>query len=233
MKVSSDETVGQLKKAIIAENPTAFNNMDSKDLVLWHVSIPLMDDDEDELPIMLDTLSEKKKLGPAVDLSDVFKGGAPKKTINIIVQRPSAARKRRAEEDDRYSKRPKTLEFELSNRELNHPRLSNQYRHEFYDRAGFFKTVIPAITDNYLSRGLMEHKSHTTFLVPGGSGIGKSRAGYELQHLVTHVDQLGINLNVKPDELDTFRTALQSSCYLYINLNNECAYDQEIDEIRG
>ncbi|KAG0305792.1 hypothetical protein BGZ99_001980 [Dissophora globulifera] len=233
VKVATTDAVDDLRKAIIKKNPNAFERTDPDDLVLWHVSIPLMDDDEDELPIMLDTLSEKKKLGPAVDLSDVFKEGAPRKTINIIVQQPSAARKRRAEEDDRSPKRPKTLEFELLNRELNLPRLSNQYRHEFYDRAGFFKTVIPAVEENYVSRGSLEHMSHTTFVVPGGSGIGKSRAGYELQRLVNHAAELDIKLNVKEEELPTFQTALENSCYLYVNLNNGCAYNDYIDENHG
>ncbi|KAF9540126.1 hypothetical protein EC957_004640 [Mortierella hygrophila] len=46
----------------------------------------LMDDDDDELSIMLDTVSEKKKLSPATDLSDVFRESAPRNIINIIVQ---------------------------------------------------------------------------------------------------------------------------------------------------
>lgn len=48
----------------------------------------LMDDNDNELSIMLDTVSEKKKPRPATDPSDVFREGAPRKTINIIVQRP-------------------------------------------------------------------------------------------------------------------------------------------------
>ncbi|KAF9964864.1 hypothetical protein BGZ65_000967, partial [Modicella reniformis] len=48
----------------------------------------------------------------------------------------------------------------------------SQYPHKFYDRATFFETIIPDIARNYDRRGKMENKSHTTFLVPGGSGVG-------------------------------------------------------------
>ncbi|KAF9346083.1 hypothetical protein BGX26_002439 [Mortierella sp. AD094] len=141
--------------------------------------------------------------------------------------------KRHAPDDDddgNSCKRAITLETQLSGRQLDIPSQQKQYSHTFYDRESYFRKIIPHIAGNYNSRGLLDHKSHTTFLVPGGSGIGKSRAGYELQHLITHADQLGIDFNIRPAELDAFREALQNPCYLYVNLNNGCAYDHDIDE---
>ncbi|KAF9979887.1 hypothetical protein BGZ65_005864 [Modicella reniformis] len=141
------------------------------------------------------------------DISDVFGQEKTKKPVNvisIIVERP-----RQAGQD---------------------LKLPTRYQHNFYDRAKFFETIIPDIIDNYHSRGLLEHKSHTTFLLPGGSGIGKSRAAFELQRLVSHAEELKIDLEIGTD---TFRTALQNSCYLYVNLKNECDYVDDIDEHHG
>ncbi|KAI8595060.1 hypothetical protein EDD21DRAFT_425759 [Dissophora ornata] len=79
---------------IKTKNPDTFNGVDAKELTLWRVSIQDDDndgddDDDDDVPILLATLSKKKKLRPTTELSDVFKEGAPKKTIHIIVQQPS------------------------------------------------------------------------------------------------------------------------------------------------
>ncbi|KAF9080370.1 hypothetical protein BGX27_005508, partial [Mortierella sp. AM989] len=94
----------------------------------------------------------------------------------------------------------------------------------------FTREAIGVVEDNYNRRMDSNHKSHTSILIPGGSGIGKTRAGYELQHLIAHTDQLGLNINVKSEDLSAFRTALQNSCYLYINLKEECSYTYAIDE---
>ncbi|KAG9063233.1 hypothetical protein KI688_004837 [Linnemannia hyalina] len=88
VEASSDKTVGALKKAIVAENPGAFEHIDAKDLVLWRVSIP---DDDDDLPILLDSVSEKKKLKATTKLSKVFDAELPEDTIHIVVERPQAA----------------------------------------------------------------------------------------------------------------------------------------------
>ncbi|KAF9904374.1 hypothetical protein EC991_002713, partial [Linnemannia zychae] len=48
----------------------------------------LPDDDDDDIPILLDTRPEKKKLKATDDIADVFSEAPPKKTIHIIVQRP-------------------------------------------------------------------------------------------------------------------------------------------------
>ncbi|KAF9981364.1 hypothetical protein BGZ75_007369 [Mortierella antarctica] len=59
----------------------------SKDLTLWRVSIPIPDDDN-ELPILLGAIDDKKKLGPATRLSKLFPAELPEETIHILVQRP-------------------------------------------------------------------------------------------------------------------------------------------------
>jgi hypothetical protein len=63
-----------------------FDDIAAKNLTLFRVTIP--DDDDNDLPILLDSVPEKKKLKATHELSDVFEDQLPKKTIHIIVQRP-------------------------------------------------------------------------------------------------------------------------------------------------
>ncbi|KAI8347077.1 hypothetical protein B0O80DRAFT_466017 [Mortierella sp. GBAus27b] len=84
--IESDKTVGELKKAIKLEKSNYFTSVDADQLTLWKVSIPINDDDE--TPILLDNVSDKKKLGPSADLSEVFEEKLPKKRFHIIVQPP-------------------------------------------------------------------------------------------------------------------------------------------------
>jgi hypothetical protein len=72
-----------------------FDDIPAKDLTLWHVSIPITDDDDDdELPILLNARPEKKKLKAISKLFKVFgarvpeETSVPEDTIHIIVQRP-------------------------------------------------------------------------------------------------------------------------------------------------
>ncbi|KAF8930930.1 hypothetical protein BGZ47_000325 [Haplosporangium gracile] len=80
--------ISDLKKAIIGESPGAFEHVDAKDLVLWRVSIP---DDDNDLPILLDSVSEKKKLKATTKVSKIFDAELPEDTIHIVVERPKAA----------------------------------------------------------------------------------------------------------------------------------------------
>ncbi|KAF9574727.1 hypothetical protein EC968_005732 [Mortierella alpina] len=87
VKIRSTETADDLKKLIKTEKAPRFDDLAADELTLWHVSLPVQDD-EDELPILLEALPDKKKLRPTDDLSDVFQEKPPKKTIHILVQRP-------------------------------------------------------------------------------------------------------------------------------------------------
>ncbi|KAG0019479.1 hypothetical protein BGZ81_009700 [Podila clonocystis] len=86
IKIPSSDNVYDLKKLIKAVKNNDFSNIDTEKLILWHVSIP--NEDNDGLPILLETVPEKKKLGPVTYLSKVFPEELPEKTIHILVQRP-------------------------------------------------------------------------------------------------------------------------------------------------
>ncbi|KAI8356292.1 hypothetical protein B0O80DRAFT_23919 [Mortierella sp. GBAus27b] len=88
VEVDPTKTVDHLKDAIKAKQSPDFNDIVAKSLTLWRVCIAITDDGDDEVPILLDSLDERKKLGPATRLSKVFPEEPPEETIHIIVQRP-------------------------------------------------------------------------------------------------------------------------------------------------
>ncbi|KAF8905174.1 hypothetical protein BGZ58_006417, partial [Dissophora ornata] len=90
VKATFTDTVDDLKGAIKVKKTNDFQDVDADKLTLWRVSLPIPEDDDDELPILLNSIDtkDKKKLGPATRLSKVFPGDMPEETVNIIVQRP-------------------------------------------------------------------------------------------------------------------------------------------------
>ncbi|KAF9307972.1 hypothetical protein BG003_011801 [Podila horticola] len=110
IKISSNDTVHDLKKLIKTENTNDFSDIDASKLTLWRVSIPITDDD-DEIPIMLNNVnSNKKRLHPAICLLKVFPEGLPEETVHIIIQRPPQAPKSDCEEDEGPSSKRKRLD---------------------------------------------------------------------------------------------------------------------------
>ncbi|KAF7727751.1 hypothetical protein EC973_007210 [Apophysomyces ossiformis] len=87
VKVSSADTVDDLKKVIKAEKSPRFDDIAADELKLWRVSIPITNENKDDM-VLSDNITTKKELLPTDELSDVFEGRPPKKTIHIIGQRP-------------------------------------------------------------------------------------------------------------------------------------------------
>jgi hypothetical protein len=88
VKIESNETIGELKKAIKTEKAPRFDDVAADELTLWRVSIPVAPKKERK-NISLADVSSKEELDEIDDLSDVFEERPPKKTIHIIVQRPT------------------------------------------------------------------------------------------------------------------------------------------------
>ncbi|KAF9344422.1 hypothetical protein BGX26_004390, partial [Mortierella sp. AD094] len=80
-------SVSALKKLIKAEKTPKFDDIAADELTLWRVSIPVTEDDED-VPVLLEPLIDKKKLLPTKRLSIFFPEGASEDTVHMIVQRP-------------------------------------------------------------------------------------------------------------------------------------------------
>ncbi|KAF8980452.1 hypothetical protein BGZ52_003918, partial [Haplosporangium bisporale] len=89
VKIPSTDEVDDLRKLIMAEKSPEFDDIAADKLTLWSVSIA-NDDDYDEIPILLDNLTDQdKKLKPTTKLSKVFDVDLPEETIHIIVRRPA------------------------------------------------------------------------------------------------------------------------------------------------
>ncbi|KAF9948535.1 hypothetical protein BGZ70_002179 [Mortierella alpina] len=88
VKIQPDDTVDDLKKFIKTEQAPAFDDVTANNLTLWKVSLSIPDDEE-EPSIILDALSDKKKLPPTNRLSRLFVEPSLEDTIHINVQRPS------------------------------------------------------------------------------------------------------------------------------------------------
>ena len=88
LTVSPVDTIGGLKELIKAKKANDFQDVDADKLTLWRVSIPITKDNKHK-PINLNESDSPTELDPTDELSDVFEDKPPKKTIHVIVQRPS------------------------------------------------------------------------------------------------------------------------------------------------
>ncbi|CAG8586646.1 10554_t:CDS:2 [Paraglomus occultum] len=107
-----------------------------------------------------------------------------------------------------------TLSSILEGRKLNPQGNLLKFSHKFYDHQRFIiiKEIISVVGSNYYNHGNPDHKVHTMILAPGygGSGIGKSCSGWELQHLVTHADNFGFKFNIHDAKIGLFWKVLQN-----------------------
>ncbi|KAF9986697.1 hypothetical protein BGZ65_006582 [Modicella reniformis] len=86
VKPKSAESVDDLKKAIKKQRPNDLAKVAADRLALWKVSIPIEDD---ERPISLDNLTDKKKLKVSDKISVHFPETPANGIVHIIVQLPS------------------------------------------------------------------------------------------------------------------------------------------------
>ncbi|KAF9272158.1 hypothetical protein BGZ68_002656 [Mortierella alpina] len=85
---STTTTVPELKKLIKAEVSPRFDNVAANDLKLWRVNDPFITANLHQ-PVLLKTLGSATELYPMDRVVDVFPAAPPKRTIHLIVQRPS------------------------------------------------------------------------------------------------------------------------------------------------
>ena len=88
VEIESTKTIGDLKELIKTKKTNDFQDVDADRLTLWRVSTP--DDDDEEIPIVLDNVNnkDKKKLRATRGLLEVFPDKLPINTIHVIVHRP-------------------------------------------------------------------------------------------------------------------------------------------------
>ncbi|KAF9090292.1 hypothetical protein BGX27_002295, partial [Mortierella sp. AM989] len=92
--ITPDATVGELKDAIKKKKEPEFDDIAADRLILFHVSISSAPKRQIALNNLTADEESKKKAKELEDstseISDVFGAAPPKKTIHVIVQRPSA-----------------------------------------------------------------------------------------------------------------------------------------------
>ncbi|GBB85381.1 hypothetical protein RclHR1_11930007 [Rhizophagus clarus] len=84
VKISKDEPVSELKKAIKAEKAPEFDNFPADKLKLWKVTIP--GDQDDQLRNLI--LQDSDELLAINDIGDYWPTSPPKKHIHVIVKLP-------------------------------------------------------------------------------------------------------------------------------------------------
>ncbi|KAG0354094.1 hypothetical protein BG005_006763 [Podila minutissima] len=85
VEIESTKTTGHLKNLIKAKKTKNFHDVAADKLTIWKVSIS----DEEERTVLLDNFPDRTKLKATRDLSEAFTEEPPKKTVHIIVERPS------------------------------------------------------------------------------------------------------------------------------------------------
>jgi Crinkler effector protein N-terminal domain len=86
VKISPDETVGDLKKAIVAENPNRLQGIDAVSLRLWKKEIS----DEEKDGLQLSDLNDNDELNETFQVDDYFECTPPKRKIHIVVRTPES-----------------------------------------------------------------------------------------------------------------------------------------------
>uniref|UniRef100_U9UFK6 Crinkler effector protein N-terminal domain-containing protein n=1 Tax=Rhizophagus irregularis (strain DAOM 181602 / DAOM 197198 / MUCL 43194) TaxID=747089 RepID=U9UFK6_RHIID len=145
--------------------------------------------------------------------NDDFKDKKSKSAIHIIVQAPTTAT---------------TLVAVLSSQQPISP-FRRVFDHKFYDREQAINQIAMIANMNYTNRLLTYHRSHYFILVPGGSGIGKSRVGMETQHLISYAEESAL-MNI--GRINLVKDSLNDPCYIFINFNDGCKYLQKLDKMR-
>ena len=102
-------------------------------------------------------------------------------------------------------------------------RKSLQFDHELLEREGVMKDIARHALDNFHNRTQTDQRNHTFVIVAGGSGIGKTRVGFEAGRAGVLVSHLA------PGADERLVASLQNPCYIYINFNNGERFDPSVD----
>ncbi|KAF9431850.1 hypothetical protein BGZ76_011618, partial [Entomortierella beljakovae] len=105
------------------------------------------------------------------------------------------------------------------------PIKTQYFNHNMYNRAGLIKELIRAAQSNCNCRGLSPQAYHTMVLIPGGPGIGKSRAGWEARNLLQHAKNLATDIPLSHD----LEHALRKPLYIFVDFSNDSNYNHRLD----
>ncbi|KAF9093994.1 hypothetical protein BGX27_001539 [Mortierella sp. AM989] len=164
VKLAPDDSIAALKEAIKGKNPNDLQGVDPDKLVLWSISIPSAPKRKITLANLTDEEKANKKPEELEDstseISEVFDTAPPKKTIHVIVQRPSAG-----------------LPYQAPNPLLHTTGLSWEYQPDPELYPMLRKTIKEHYTDFVQNRRDKLYMPLYLFLC--GAGTGKSRNAQE------------------------------------------------------
>ncbi|CAG8536916.1 11796_t:CDS:2, partial [Racocetra fulgida] len=234
VNINMERTVSGLQKIIKQAKENAFTTIDADKLKLWKVEIPtrvtnkkleiLENKRHDQIDVESDL--DGILLQPDDVVEELFNEQPPPKHIHIIIQPPNdkwkLPMKIKTEKEVVEDILLATLTGDLTLQSPDVKKLS----HKFYDRDQALNLILDVARTNYSGRESSDHKDHEFILIPGGIGIGKTRMGWESQHMFSR-------LKPKDSDADDFIEALKNPCYIFVDLNNGCKYIKEFDEIVG
>jgi hypothetical protein len=84
VKISPDETVFDLKEAIVTKKPNRLQGIDADSLRLWKKEVT----EEEKDGLQLSDLNDGDELRATLDIGDYFEEAPPKRKIHIIVKIP-------------------------------------------------------------------------------------------------------------------------------------------------
>jgi hypothetical protein len=90
VEIDKDKTVGQLKKLIKEEKPTAFAGIDANLLDLYRLGFPSRNLSQSMNSLQLEQLQRLEDV--TEPLEDVFQGAPKTRTIHILVQPPRSGK---------------------------------------------------------------------------------------------------------------------------------------------
>ncbi|PKC14964.1 hypothetical protein RhiirA5_408765 [Rhizophagus irregularis] len=195
--------VSHVKSLILSEKGISYS---PDNLNLWKVDRVSVDKNDERIDAPRFPLDEYFN-------ENSFKDKESKSAIHIIVQAPTTAT---------------TLVAVLSSQQPISP-FRRVFDHKFYDREQAINQIAMIANMNYTNRLLTYHRSHYFILVPGGSGIGKSRVGMETQHLISYAEESAL-MNI--GRINLVKDSLNDPCYIFINFNDGCKYLQKLDKMR-
>ncbi|KAG0249045.1 hypothetical protein DFQ27_000456, partial [Actinomortierella ambigua] len=181
VNISPDDSMDDLKKLIKAKKAPRFDDVAADKLTLWRVSIP--EDDDDEQPILLNKVSEKKKLKTTRELTEFFEGSLLKKTIHIIVQRPATTDIMDVIKKIQGALQPRDQVTDF----VPHLPSAMPWQEPRESMKEAVTTVASNVVTYKASQGHLVAKPSSSFLVCSGApGVGKTRYGYELYETLRH-----------------------------------------------
>ena len=100
-----------------------------------------------------------------------------------------------------------------------------EFSHSFHDRENQMKEMMERVVEhNFRNRGRTDNKNHRFAVVPGGSGIGKSRFGFEVSNSINDISGKRVSTG-----FGTVKWPPIVTKYVFIDFCNGQEFDSDFD----